>query len=276
MPLLSRTASCGAAVSAHTSSDGVSSPLRVAALGLSVLLAGCVGAPQPDSSAPIVSDVTTSSEAEKDDATEPSDATKAPLMPSAFFAGEAERFEAWRCTPAQDLVTAFPPGELRLWSAYDAYRLTPAVVASGSRYVKNDLSFWEKGGEAMVESDRGRLECQRDQTRAALTRAQRPGVMFHGRGNEPGWTVRLDHDAPHLSLMLDNGEREIESPYRVTSLDNERGRVTLASGRADTPFNLELEARACFDSMSGEPFPVRVTLDVDGNTYRGCGQGIAP
>lgn len=270
MPLLSRTASCGAAVSAHPSTDGVSSPLRVAALGLSVLLAGCAGAPQPDSSAPIVSDVSTPADVDKQDS------TKAPLMPSAFFAGEAERFEAWRCTPAQDLVTAFPQGELRLWSAYDAYRLTPAVVASGSRYVKNDLSFWEKGGEAMVESDRGRLECQRDQTRAALTRAQRPGVMFHGRGNEPGWTVRLDHDAPHLSLMLDNGEREIESPYRVTSLDNERGRVTLASGRADTPFNLELEARACFDSMSGEPFPVRVTLDVDGKTYRGCGQGIAP
>lgn len=239
-------------------------------LGVAAVLAGCAGTPQPDLSTPSVSDVSPHADAARNET------AKAPLMPSAFFAGEAERFAAWRCMPAQDLVTASSTGELRLWSAYDAYRLTPAVVASGSRYVKDDLSFREKGGEALVESDRGRLECQRDQTRTALTRAQRPGVMFHGRGNEPGWTVRLAHDAPRLSMMLDYGEREIEAPYRVTSLDNERGRVTLASGRADTPFNLELEARACFDSMSGEPFPVRVTLEVEGKTYRGCGQGIAP
>ncbi|WP_168012561.1 MliC family protein [Halomonas salinarum] len=275
MPLLSRSAPFGAAVSAFTP-RGVSRSLPAIALGLSALLAGCAGTPSLDQTPPTVSDVSTSPDTEKDDATKASDATKAPLMPSAFFAGDAERFEAWRCMPAQDLVTAFPQGELRLWSAYDAYRLTPAVVASGSRYVKGDLSFWEKGETAMVESDRGRLECERDQTRAALTRAQRPGVMFHGRGNEPGWTVRLAHDAPRLALLLDYGEREIEAPYRVTSLDNERGRVTLASGRADTPFKLELDARACFDSMSGKPFPVRVTLEVDGETYHGCGQGIAP
>ncbi|WP_458524477.1 COG3650 family protein [Onishia taeanensis] len=276
MPLLSRTASFGIGAAPVQWPGAVSSASRAVALGLSVLLAGCAGTSQPGLSPPPVSDVSShGDEAAPAEAGKAEDA-KAPLMPSAFFSGEAERFAAWRCMPAQDLVTASSTGELRLWSAYDAYRLTPAVVASGSRYVKDDLSFREKGGEAMVESARGRLECKQDQTRTALTRAQRPGVMFHGRGNEPGWTVRLAHDAPQLSMMLDYGEREIEAPYRVTSLDNERGRVTLASGRADTPFHLALEARACFDSMSGEPFPVRVTLEVDGRTYRGCGQGIAP
>ncbi|WP_192036104.1 C-type lysozyme, inhibitor [Halomonas sp. YLGW01] len=248
----------------------MSSSSGLAALGLSLLLAGCAGTPTSAPSSPAISDVSPHADADR------GEAAKAPLMPSTFFAGDAERFEAWRCTPAQDLVTAFPAGELRLWSAHEAYRLKATAAASGSHYVEDDLSFREQGGEALVESDRGRLECQRDQTRTALTRAQRPGVMFHGRGNEPGWTVRLAHDAPRLSLLLDYGEREIEAPYRITSLDNERGRVTLASGRADTPFDLTLEARACFDSMSGEPFPVRVTLDVDGRTYRGCGQGIAP
>ncbi len=59
-------------------------------------------------------------------------------------------------------------------------------------------------------------------------------------------------------------------------MDNEAGRVVLASGRGDTPFELRIEAGACFDDMSGEPFPARVTLSVDGEQYRGCGQGIAP
>lgn len=203
-------------------------------------------------------------------------ASTAPLLPSMLFSGTAERFEAWRCTPEQHLVTAFGERELRLWSAHGAYRLTPAVVASGARYQQGELSFWNKGGEAVVESANGRLDCSADMARTALTRQQRPGVMFHGRGNEPGWNVDLAHDVPELTLTLDYGAREMTLPYRVTAMDNAAGRVTLASGLADRPFELRLEARACFDDMSGEPFPARVTLTMKGETYRGCGQGIAP
>ncbi|WP_111413395.1 MliC family protein [Billgrantia lactosivorans] len=200
----------------------------------------------------------------------------APLLPSMLFPGGAERFEAWRCTPQQDLVTAFGERELRLWSAHGAYRLAPAVVASGARYQQGDLSFWSKGGEATVESGNGRLDCRAAMARPPLTREHRPGVMFHGRGNEPGWNVNLAHDAPELALVLDYGAREMTLPYRVTEMDNANGRVTLASGQAGQPFELRLEARACFDDMSGEPFPARVTLTFEGQTYRGCGQGVAP
>ncbi|MFQ3789959.1 MliC family protein [Halomonas sp. A29] len=203
-------------------------------------------------------------------------ANTAPLMPSMLFPGGAESFEAWRCTPEQDLVTAFGERELRLWSAHGAYRLTPAVVASGARYQQGDLSFWNKGGDAVVESANGQLECGAAMARPALTREQRPGVMFHGRGNEPGWNVNLAHDTPELKLVLDYGAREMTLPYRVTGMDNANGRVTLASAQPDQPFELRLEARACFDDMSGEPFPARVTLTIEGQTFRGCGQGIAP
>ncbi len=205
------------------------------------------------------------------------DAESAPLMPSTLFSGGAEAFTAWHCTPDQDLVTAAPDGEeLRLWSAHGAWRLAPAVVASGARYQQGELSFWNKGDGAIVESPRGRLECQAHMRRRALTRRDRPGVMFHARGNEPGWMVSLAHDRPEASLTLDYGERQLTLPYRVATLDNDAGRVILASGRADTPFELRVEAGACFDDMSGEPFPARVTLTVDGEQYRGCGQGIAP
>ncbi|WP_445158508.1 MliC family protein [Halomonas sp. E14] len=203
-------------------------------------------------------------------------ASTAPLLPSLLFPGGAERFEAWRCTPQQDLVTAFGERELRLWSAHGGYRLAPAVVASGARYQQGELSFWNKGGEAVVESANGRLDCTAAMARSALTREQRPGVMFHGRGNEPGWHVNLRHDAPELRLVLDYGARELSLPYRVVAMDNAGGRVRLASGRGEAPFELRLEARACFDDMSGEPFPARVTLTFEGQTYRGCGQGIAP
>lgn len=232
--------------------------LAPAALGAALLLGGCATATQPT---PITS------------------GAQAPLLPSVLFPGGAERFTSWRCSPDQALVTAAPQGpeaELRLWSAHGAWRLTPAVVASGARYEQGDVSFWNKGTEAVVETPRGRLECQAYVQRQALTREQRPGVMFLGRGNEPGWMASLAHDRPEVTLSLDYGTREQTLPYRVTALDNEAGRVVLASGREDTSFELRIEARACLDDMSGEPFPARVTLTVDGEQYRGCGQGIAP
>lgn len=234
-----------------------------------LLLAGCAVSPSDSASPPEVAD---RGDLTSDKAAEPT----APLMPSAFFAGDAEAFVAWRCTPAQDLVTAYGDDELRLWSAHGAWRLTPAVVASGARYQQGELSLWDKGEEAVVEGPRGRLDCTRGMAREAMTRQDRPGVMFHARGNEPGWTLSLPNDVPELDLLLDDGERQLTLPYRVTALDNAEGQMLLASGRADTPFELRLEARACFDSMSGEPFPTRVTLTIDDETYRGCGQGIAP
>ncbi len=242
--------------------------LRLALLGGIALLAGCTamtgGEPRPE-----IADLSEGGRALATTST-------APLMPSAFFAGGAEAFQAWRCEPDQDLVTAHPEDELRLWSAHGAWRLQPAVVASGARYQDGGLSFWNKGDAAVVEGPSGRLDCARGVERQALTRQERPGIMFHGRGNEPGWTVSLPNDVTELDLLLDSGTRQLTLPYRVTVLDNEAGRMILASGRADIPFTLRIEGASCFDDMSGEPFPARVTLTFDGEQYRGCGQGIAP
>ncbi|MBB3232408.1 COG3650 family protein [Halomonas stenophila] len=237
------------------------------ALGLS----GCVtyvNAPAPE---PAPEPPTASDDGEEGDA-----APKAPLLPSSLFPGEADRLVGWRCTPAQDLVTAVGEEEMRLWSAHGAARLEPAVVASGSRYQQGELSVWLKGGEALVESQRGRLDCEQDIAMDTLTRDGHPGVMFHGRGNEPGWRIQLANDVPEIDMSLDYGNRQVTLPYRVTTLDNGAGRVILASGQAARPFTLRIEAKACFDDMSGQPWPARVTLTLSDEVYRGCGQGIAP
>lgn len=244
----------------------------LALLGVVMLLTGCAVTPGGATTGPEVDERGASPREEGTPEAQPT----APLMPSLFFPGKARSFTAWRCTPAQDLITAATEEELRLWSAHGAYRLLPAVVASGARYQQGELSVWNKGDEAVVESGRGRLECTRDLSQEALTRRQRPGTMFHARGNEPGWVVNLASDRPEATLLLDYGEREMTLPYRVSTLDNEEARMILVSGRADTPFALRLEAKACFDSMSGQPFPAQVTLNIDGEQYRGCGQGIAP
>lgn len=202
--------------------------------------------------------------------------TKAPYLPSSLFVGSADEFIGWSCTPSQDMVTATQQDSLRVWTAHGGEELPQSVAASGTRYQKGELSVWLKGDEGIVESDRGRLECEAMNRRGSLRRSDKPGVMFYARGNEPGWSLELANDVPRIKMSLDYGERSVDVPYRVTTLDNGVGRVILASGRSDAPFQLRIEAGACFDDMSGTPWPAKVTLNVNGQQLRGCGQGIAP
>ncbi|CAM3874754.1 MliC family protein [Vreelandella rituensis] len=235
---------------------------------LFVLLSGCVAPAASTDPVPAGTASTSASAA----------FNTAPLLPSSFFAGGAEQFSAWHCQPAnQHLVTATTGnGELRLWSLHGAWQLPAAVVASGARYQAGDISFWNRGEQAQVETPRGQLQCRLAEQRDVFTRSDHPGVMFRGQGNEPGWSVDLAHDTPTLSLVLDYATREETRAYRVSVMDNENGRVVLESTRPDQPFRLRLEAGACFDDMSGKPFPTRVTLTFEGTQYSGCGQGITP
>jgi uncharacterized membrane protein len=65
-------------------------------------------------------------------------------------------------------------------------------------------------------------------------------------------------------------------PYMVSVMDNEAGRVVIENANAEQFFRVRIESGACFDDMSGEPYPARVTLTIGGEQYKGCGQGIAP
>lgn len=202
---------------------------------------------------------------------------KAPLLPSALFSGQAKQFAGWHCSPArQHLITAVDGEILRLWSLHGAWRLPQAVVASGARYQDGEISFWNRGEQAMVETPRGQLQCELASQREASTREDHPGVILRGQGNEPGWSVALAHDSPELTLTTDYGDNVETLPYMVSVMDNDAGRVVLENADAEAFFRVRIEAGACFDDMSGQPYPARVTLTVDGKQYSGCGQGIAP
>ncbi|WP_249976833.1 MliC family protein [Vreelandella olivaria] len=240
-----------------------SKPFMAAALlAITATVTGCATTTAPSSS------------------TEPGKMTvhsSAPLLPSALFPGSAEYFQGWNCQPAsQHLVTATNANDLRLWSLHGAWRLPQAVVASGARYQEGDISFWNRGEQALVETPRGQLQCQLAEQRRGMTRAEQPGVMFLGRGNEPGWSVALAHDEPSLTLQLNYGQESHTFPYMVSVMDNQAGRVVLENAQMEPFFRVRIEAGACFDDMSGEPFPARVTLTYGGQQYSGCGQGIAP
>ncbi len=204
--------------------------------------------------------------------------SSAPLLPAVLFPGSATHFDAWACQPAnQNLITAWnEDNNLRLWSLYGAWQLPRAIVASGERYQDGEVSFWNRGDQAQVETPRGQLQCQLGQRRAASTRADHPGVMFLGRGNEPGWSIELAHDAPMMTWTTAYGSETHTMPYMVSVMDNEAGRVVIENANAEQFFRVRIESGACFDDMKGQPYPARVTLSIGGEQYKGCGQGIAP
>ena len=233
----------------------------IAAAGVMVVLGGCAATPSTETNA--------ANQATLDN--------RAPFLPSALFPGSAQRFDAWHCEPAQQhLVTATNANDLRLWSLHGAWRLPQAVVASGARYQDGEISFWNRGDKALVETPRGQLQCSLAEQRDALTRTAKPGVMFFGQGNEPGWTVALANDTPTLTMETNYGEERLQLPYMVSVMDNEAGRVVIENADVEPFFRVRIDAGACFNNMSGKPFPARVTLTYGGEQYSGCGQGIAP
>ncbi|MFG6668325.1 MliC family protein [Halomonas sp. HNIBRBA4712] len=231
---------------------------------LSVLLAGCAASQGANGESPPGLSPQT-----------PAD-NVAPLLPSALFPGSANAFRAWHCQPAnQHLISADNGQALRLWSLHGAWRLPQAVVASGARYQDGEISFWERGETARVETPRGQLACQAAGTRPAMTRTENPGVMFKGEGDAPRWQVTLAHDTPTLTLDI-GSQPPARFPYMISVLDNQAGRVVLESGDVEPFFRLRIDAGACFARGSEAPYPARVTLTYQGEQYSGCGQGIAP
>jgi uncharacterized membrane protein len=75
-----------------------------------------------------------------------------------------------------------------------------------------------------------------------------------------------------MHLMLDYGEREVSFAASTPMRDNAGFRAEGDGVVAE----LRLVPEPCEDPMSGESFPLRADLDVDGKTYTGCGRRLSP
>lgn len=100
--------------------------------------------------------------------------------------------------------------------------------------------------------------------------ARERGVDFRAVGQEPGWWLEIS--GSDLELAVDYGERRLSFSEPKRELDGGR-RVYRGTSDGHT-VEVVLEKRRCEDAMSGEPFSTTVTVELDGETYRGCGQTL--
>jgi uncharacterized membrane protein len=102
-------------------------------------------------------------------------------------------------------------------------------------------------------------------------RARLAGADIRGIGQEPGWTVEV-HEGERIVLVSEYGARTetFRAPVRH-ALAGGAERYTASGTR---PIEVTVEPVACADVMSGEPFPLTITVIAPPDTLRGCGRRL--
>jgi heat shock protein HslJ/membrane-bound inhibitor of C-type lysozyme len=139
--------------------------------------------------------------------------------------------------------------------------LTPAIAASGARYVAPGdptTEFWGKGTLANITwSDEALPVCAPAGTLIPPYKAS---------GNEPFWSVAFDGwDA----TLTQPGKAPLTQDAQIS--DTRTKGQTLVAGSGANMLKLTAEEALCVDTMSGMPYPQQAELQYQSNTWQGCG-----
>ena len=179
----------------------------------------------------------------------------------------------YRCPDGGVFVVRVQGDVARILMPSSTLKLSRVRSASGEKFEHGESLYWSEGEEAMLDiagdTHRG---CRNDRRRAIWEDARIRGVDFRATGNEPGWILEITEDA-EIRYVGDYGQVTLEmqaQPEQSTAEQATRYSATDGSHR----LSLLIERERCDDSMSGEEFPARVSLTLDGRTLRGCGRPL--
>ena len=151
---------------------------------------------------------------------------------------------------------------------------TQVEAASGVRYEGDDLLFWTKGNDALLEVAGTRHDgCDVADDESPWARAALEGIVFRGLGQEPGWLVDI-HSDDRIVVEADYGQRVVQFPDSTrTRHDN----VTTFTAEHDgISLILRILEEPCSDVMSGFRFPATVEVELDDQMLTGCGRPLTP
>ena len=96
------------------------------------------------------------------------------------------------------------------------------------------------------------------------------GTTLHALGQEPGWMVDITPGG-EMRVLAQYGTDTISAPAPTPTPSPDGGRVYRIT-TAEHTVALTVTDEPCRDAMSGKPFPMTVTLELDGEVFRGCGR----
>ena len=191
-------------------------------------------------------------------------ATSTPLAAYAFECDDQQRFVLFR-VPRQPDAMDLVLGDRR-------QRLTHDRTGSGAQYAAEGISVWTKGREAMLEVAGRVTTCREDRRRSILEDARARGVEFRASGNEPAWVLELMAD--RMVFVGAYGTERVTTPRTGGSGASTPGGAVYSGAVEGHRLTARVLPGPCFDTMSGEQSASNVEVDVDGKTYRGCGETL--
>lgn len=139
--------------------------------------------------------------------------------------------------------------------------LLPAMSGSGARYTapgNPDTEFWGKGPLTTITWDGAVLP--------TCTEVGAVVTPFRASGNEPFWAV--EYTGWQLALERP-GQATVTHDAQV--LDRRADGLRVQAGSEPGALQLDLTEALCRDTMSGQSYPYRATLQAEGRTLQGCG-----
>ena len=146
--------------------------------------------------------------------------------------------------------------------------------ASGARYQKGEMSFWNKGHEAILKNGSEIFSnCIVNPQKSVWESAKLGGFDFRATGNKPTWFLEIARSGK-IVFVTDFGATryEFDTPQPVS---DETERVTQYSVEKDG-FSLYvlLVGRQCVDTMSDEVFETSALVTLNDQIFRGCGRAL--
>ena len=108
----------------------------------------------------------------------------------------------------------------------------------------------------------------------SLQQKQAEGTDLYAKGSIPAsWTLEIDYDKLIRFRSLDGTDYKSSPVAPAENTANNSFTYTVKAGKGTMLISLFKEG--CTDALSGEKFSKKITVEVDGKRYEGCGQYLS-
>jgi len=180
----------------------------------------------------------------------------------------------YECSDGYGFVARVQGEKVWLFLPGKTISLPHVPSGSGAKYSEDQITYWSKGDEALLEigSDK-HTKCKNNRAKAIWEDAKLSGVDFRAIGNEPGWNLEIIM-RDRIVFVGNYGQNRYEFITTGPSID-QQARTTVYEVQNDThEMSVIIVGRRCRDTMSGEAFETTVTVILDGKKYQGCGKAL--
>jgi putative lipoprotein len=185
------------------------------------------------------------------------------------------RAYVWECADGQRLVmrNLFRERAIAIDFHDGTRRLDQTSSASGARYADAVTVFWTKGSAATLERQGApAVSCEERRAESLREDARARGVTLRALGNEPGWVLEVGPGS-HLSWTTNFGEVRYDFDQARQSATD--GAVTYVAQQGTNALKATVRNAACVDD-GGIEFDHAVTVEFEGQQFRGCGSRLNP